>query len=217
MEEVSGTECPRCRSELVSYRLGGGEGVAVVCESCGFVGVPADHHGEVPSSESWDAALVRFERAAGEDGAPSLDVHRGEDVRVPTIPDEERTTIDMDNLEGRVPVDAAVEALPDDEPVETGVADDEDAGDDADDGEPVDGRESADADPDRGDDEEDAGGADERPDGEREDGDATDGRTDGTEGEPAADAADEEDGDDDGPSASAVADADGDAETDETS
>lgn len=34
---------------------------AVSCESCGYVGVEADHSGEPEVVETWDDALERFE------------------------------------------------------------------------------------------------------------------------------------------------------------
>lgn len=50
---------PRCGEALTAFTLAGRE--AVVCEACGYVGVPADHRppgqGE---EESWGAALDRF-------------------------------------------------------------------------------------------------------------------------------------------------------------
>lgn len=52
--------------------MGGAE--AIVCESCGYVGVPADHHGEIEPPESWSEALRRFyarqrgDQAAGPGG-----------------------------------------------------------------------------------------------------------------------------------------------------
>lgn len=53
------SECPRCGSELTTLALADTE--AVACESCGYVGVEADHTGEPRSVESWDDALQRFE------------------------------------------------------------------------------------------------------------------------------------------------------------
>lgn len=62
-------DCPRCGGDLVSYELEGEE--AVVCEGCGYVGVPADHRPEGEEPETWTRALRRFrerhraEREAG--------------------------------------------------------------------------------------------------------------------------------------------------------
>ncbi|MFP4218928.1 MAG: hypothetical protein ACLFR6_08880 [Salinarchaeum sp.] len=43
---------------MSTYVLGDAE--AVVCESCGYVGVVADHSGEPREVESWEEALKRF-------------------------------------------------------------------------------------------------------------------------------------------------------------
>lgn len=51
-------ECPRCGGEVAEYALDGRE--AIVCESCGYVGVPADHRGEPADEESWSEAIGRF-------------------------------------------------------------------------------------------------------------------------------------------------------------
>lgn len=55
-------ECPRCRDAVVSYELRGRE--AVVCESCGYVGVSVQHHAERRAGESWEEALRRFRNGA---------------------------------------------------------------------------------------------------------------------------------------------------------
>lgn len=64
-------ECPRCAATLVQYSLDGRE--AVVCESCGFIGVPVEHRGEYREVESWDDAVSRVDESA-----------RGRGVRVQT-------------------------------------------------------------------------------------------------------------------------------------
>lgn len=51
-------DCPRCDGSLVTYTLG--DERAAVCRSCGYVGVPADHHPKARESESWRTALRRF-------------------------------------------------------------------------------------------------------------------------------------------------------------
>ena len=53
------SECPRCGSRLTTLALAGTE--AVACESCGYVGVEADHSGEPRLVESWEEALARFQ------------------------------------------------------------------------------------------------------------------------------------------------------------
>lgn len=65
--------CPRCDGPLERYAVADGEGrVAVACERCGYVGVPADHRPDRAPSESWDEALHRFRRrhARSPDGTP---------------------------------------------------------------------------------------------------------------------------------------------------
>lgn len=54
-------ECPRCGSALERYALQGRE--AVACESCGYIGVPVEHHGTLAEFESWDDAIDRFQRS----------------------------------------------------------------------------------------------------------------------------------------------------------
>ena len=51
-------DCPRCAASVDRYALG--EREAVVCGSCGYVGVPVEHRGEEDDSESWDEAIARF-------------------------------------------------------------------------------------------------------------------------------------------------------------
>lgn len=73
--------CPRCGGGLEALTMGAAE--AIVCESCGYVDVPADHHGEFESSEPWSEALRRFyarQRGDGAIGAVSDDLEQ--------IPDE---------------------------------------------------------------------------------------------------------------------------------
>lgn len=54
-------ECPRCGSTLERYALQGRE--AVACESCGYIGVPVEHRGELAEFESWDEAIDRFQQS----------------------------------------------------------------------------------------------------------------------------------------------------------
>lgn len=55
-------ECPRCGSPLERYTLG--DRSAIVCEACGYAGVPVDHHGERQTAETWAKALSRVPDAA---------------------------------------------------------------------------------------------------------------------------------------------------------
>jgi Zn ribbon nucleic-acid-binding protein len=51
-------DCPRCGDRLTRFTLADIE--ALTCESCGYVGVKADHSGEQTVIESWEDALHRF-------------------------------------------------------------------------------------------------------------------------------------------------------------
>ncbi|GGL48269.1 hypothetical protein [Halocalculus aciditolerans] len=52
-------ECPRCGGAVTEFTLG--ERSAVVCEDCGYSGVPADLHAEqLDGEESWSEAIARF-------------------------------------------------------------------------------------------------------------------------------------------------------------
>jgi uncharacterized Zn finger protein (UPF0148 family) len=51
--------CPRCDTPLERYTLA--EAEAVVCERCGYIGVPVEHTSEPVEAESWQAALDRFQ------------------------------------------------------------------------------------------------------------------------------------------------------------
>lgn len=63
-EEAAGTgdeddRCRRCGAGLITYTLLDRE--AVVCEDCGFTGVPiAERHPTTGADESWEAAVSRF-------------------------------------------------------------------------------------------------------------------------------------------------------------
>ncbi len=51
--------CPRCATELTSFTLRGSN--AVVCDACGYVDIPTDHHADGTTEETWEEALHRFE------------------------------------------------------------------------------------------------------------------------------------------------------------
>lgn len=59
--------CPRCGGDLIEYRLDDRQ--ARKCDTCGFVGIPIDHHGSPAPSETWAEALRRFRRQHGADSA----------------------------------------------------------------------------------------------------------------------------------------------------
>lgn len=53
------SDCPRCDGELTTFTLG--KATAFECESCGYVGVEADHTGEPSRIETWEEAMQRYE------------------------------------------------------------------------------------------------------------------------------------------------------------
>ncbi|CCQ32450.1 hypothetical protein HTIA_0300 [Halorhabdus tiamatea SARL4B] len=89
----------------------------MVCESCGFSGVPASHRYEGGEPESWDRAIERFDS-----DRPSAErtcrIGRQEGIRVPVVePDPEtESRVDIDDFEETVSVAASLEARPEDEP-----------------------------------------------------------------------------------------------------
>jgi hypothetical protein len=109
--------CPRCDGSLITFSIDEGEDAAVVCESCGFAGVPASHHSDGGTPESWDAALDRL------DGETLLErtkqVARSRGVSIPDRIEDEPTVLDGDRLdEVGVSVSASIDGesdRPDDE------------------------------------------------------------------------------------------------------
>ena len=104
--------CPRCDGSLITFSIDEGEDAAVVCESCGFAGVPASHHSDGETPESWDAALDRL------DGETLLDrtrqVARSRGVSIPDRIDDEPTVLDGDRLdEVGVSVSASIDGQSD--------------------------------------------------------------------------------------------------------
>lgn len=59
---TTGMACPRCGSELERYTLN--DRSSVTCSSCGYVGVPVDHHGEPQLAETWTEAISRVPDAS---------------------------------------------------------------------------------------------------------------------------------------------------------
>ena len=104
-------KCPRCGGNLSTFALGGANATAVVCESCGFSGVPASHRPEGGEPESWDRAIERFDsdRPSAE---RTCSIGRQEGVRVPVEdPDSETASrVDIDDFEETVSVAASLEA-----------------------------------------------------------------------------------------------------------
>lgn len=53
--------CPRCEGTLMTFAVEVTGASAVICESCGFAGVPASHRSENGEIESWEKAIERFD------------------------------------------------------------------------------------------------------------------------------------------------------------
>lgn len=53
--------CPRCDGTLSTFAVEDGTTTAVVCESCGFAGVPASHRSEDWTAETWEEAIEGFD------------------------------------------------------------------------------------------------------------------------------------------------------------
>lgn len=104
-------ECPRCGGNLETFAVEGAEATAVVCESCGFSGVPASHRHEGGEPESWDRAIERFDSNRPSPERTCL-IGRQEGVRVPIDePDSETgSRVDIDDFEETVSVAASLEA-----------------------------------------------------------------------------------------------------------
>ncbi|ACV10628.1 conserved hypothetical protein [Halorhabdus utahensis DSM 12940] len=109
-------ECPRCGGDLTTFALGGEKATAVVCESCGFSGVPASHRYEGGEPESWDRAMERFESENLSAERTCL-IGREAGVRIPfDEPDAEtKPGIDIDDFEATVTVAASLDAGAEDE------------------------------------------------------------------------------------------------------
>jgi hypothetical protein len=84
-------DCPRCDRALDRYALRGRE--AVACGSCGYIGVPVEHRGDLREVESWDDAISRVQEVdrveAGtvETGAaiPTPEAADGDGEPTPTV------------------------------------------------------------------------------------------------------------------------------------
>jgi hypothetical protein len=89
-------ECPRCGTTLTSYARPQDEFLAVVCKQCGFADVPASHHGEGLSEESWEHAIDRFENTIGPLLRDTGQQIRTESVEVPDTQQESRDDISLE-------------------------------------------------------------------------------------------------------------------------
>jgi len=110
-------DCPRCGGPLATFAVEATDRSAVVCESCGFVGVAASHEPEENTVESWDQAIERFE-AAGVPLDRTRQIRRADAVSVPT--DESDSGVDADTFEESVTVAAALRGDDASEPTDSG-------------------------------------------------------------------------------------------------
>jgi hypothetical protein len=79
--------CPRCEARLVTFAFETNDESAVVCESCGFAGIPASHRTDSEESESWDQVLARFDDAVLPPER-TCRTERSERVQTPTDDDQ---------------------------------------------------------------------------------------------------------------------------------
>lgn len=98
-------DCPRCGGPLSTFAVETTDRSAVVCESCGFAGVPASHRSAQQTPESWERAVERFE-AAGVSLEQSRQIGRAEAVVVPTADPDSR--VDAAAFEESVAVASAL-------------------------------------------------------------------------------------------------------------
>jgi len=100
-------DCPRCDRPLDRYALGGRE--AVGCGSCGYIGVPVEHRGELREVESWDDAISRFEEVGGVEAATveTTETDSTPSVVVENVDDEpDPTVVRIETGESGLPADA---------------------------------------------------------------------------------------------------------------
>jgi transcription initiation factor TFIIIB Brf1 subunit/transcription initiation factor TFIIB len=112
-------DCPRCGGVLATFAVEATGESAVVCDSCGFVGVAASHEQEESNVESWDQAIERFE-AAGVPLDRTRQVRRADAVSVPTSDSGSGSGVDADTFEESVTVAAALRGDDGPEPTESG-------------------------------------------------------------------------------------------------
>jgi hypothetical protein len=97
--------CPRCDGSLVTFAVEGTGESAVVCESCGFAGVPASHRTDRIDGESWERAIRRFDETRL---PPERTCRTGRAERVTPPGDEGGPDIDPERLEESVSVAASL-------------------------------------------------------------------------------------------------------------
>lgn len=93
--------CPRCEGELVTFAIEATGESAVVCESCGFAGVPASHRPDGEEIESWENAIERFDETVLPPERTCL-TDRGDAVTAPV--DDSGPALDPERLEESVSV-----------------------------------------------------------------------------------------------------------------
>lgn len=109
-------DCPRCGGVLATFAVEATGESAVVCDSCGFVGVAASHEQEESDVESWDQAIERFE-AAGVPLDRTRQVRRADAVSVPT--NDSDSGVNADTFEESVTVAAALRGDDSPEPTDS--------------------------------------------------------------------------------------------------
>lgn len=97
--------CPRCDASLVTFVIQSADQSAVVCESCGFAGVPTSHYPDERDAESWKQALERFDRVLW---ASEQSCETTRTTAVPLPGTSERSELDFDELEASVPAVASI-------------------------------------------------------------------------------------------------------------
>ena len=97
--------CPRCNGTLATFAVEATGRSAVVCESCGFAGIPASHRPERTDGESWERAVAQFDRTALPPER-TCRVRRAEGIALPTA--DASPAIDPDRLEESVTVATAL-------------------------------------------------------------------------------------------------------------
>jgi len=82
-------DCQRCGGAVRTFELDGHE--ALVCEDCGYLGVPVEHRVEPREDETWGEALARFRAERGGatvDDVVESDKGTGTDVAMAPTDDE---------------------------------------------------------------------------------------------------------------------------------
>lgn len=105
--------CPRCEGSLSTFSIEAAGESAVVCESCGFSGIPASHRTEAIEVESWDQVVDRFDETV----LPPARTSRARAVSTPR--DDSGPSIDPARLEESVSVGTSLRSDRPDETTES--------------------------------------------------------------------------------------------------